>query len=499
MPISLILIRLINLLGLPLYLDEGIYIFWAKLFSTDQSFAYLSLSDGKAPLFMWLTASLHPIFHDFLLSGRFISVIAGGITLLSWMIILHSEINKKTAFLYWLLFLLVPYSFLIERMAFVDSLLTAFISLATMFLILSFKNTGFLQKWWLIILGGLFAGVSLGLAYLTKTSAWAFLIVLLIISLVWAIRSSIRKKYLQVFSILLSVGVMYLAYHELVSDFRIGAQRFWGMIDIKEAELTYTLPQIFNTFFVKHNFMFTYSGSVPFIFSYFTVYLGALLLPAVIGIIWIFKSRRDLLWIFIYCFVATLGIFLSARMMSSRYFYPVVPSFIALATLGAIQLWESIRYGKAILVSILLILFIQSLLFIINPLHAFYSYDDQGFFSSGYLTALGLTKIQEELKVSPSSNVLAVSGIWGIPDGVGVELSDIGVETVGLDNWLGTSNINLEKIKNSPKPNKYLYLTLDEENALPILGKYYNYTIINEFVRPESNSKVYLIKLGQQK
>lgn len=499
LPIILILVRLINLLGLSLYLDEGIYIFWAKLFSVDQSFAYAPLTDGKTPLFMWLVAGIYPIFHDFLYSGRFISVISGGIALLSWMIILYSEVNKKTVFWFWLLFLLVPYAFLIERMAFADSLLTAFVSLTTMCLVLSFKNTHSLKKWWLVAIGGFFSGVSLGLAYFTKTSARAFLVVLLIVSLIWIIKSIIQKKYLSAFGAFLSAGIMYLIYHELISDLRIGAQRFWGMIDIKEAELTYTLPQIFDTFFIKHNLLFIYQGSIPYLSSYFAVYLGVLILPAIIGIIWIFKFKRNLLWIFIYFFIATLGIFLSARMMSSRYFYPVVPSFIALAAFGAIQLWEKIKYGKFFLGIILLILFIQSSFFLINPLQAFYSYDDRDFFVAGYTTALGLMEIKKELEASSSDTVIGVSGIWGIPEGATVVLSDIGIETVGLSNWLGGNNVNLANLVNNPKPNKYLYLTLDETNALIVLGNKYNYTIINEFIRPISGSRVYLIKLGQAK
>jgi len=483
-------------MALPLYLDEGIYIFWAKLFSLDPSFAYTPLTDGKAPLFMWLTGSFNQYFNDFLLTGRLISTFSGGITVLSWMIILQKITSRKMAFLFWLLFLVTPYAFLIERMAFVDSLLTALISLGTMSLVITFKKINSLKKWWLAVIGGFAAGTSFGLAYLTKTSTRAYLVVILIIGVLWLVKSLTQKKLAQTLLIIIVIGVMFAVYNELVTDFRIGSQRNWAMIEQKEAELTYTLPQIFHTFFVSSKFTLVYQDSLPFLVSYLSVYLGVLFIPFLLGSVWVFRNRRDLVWLFIYLLIGLVGTFFSARMMSSRYFYPLVPPFLALAGFGMNQLWDKASSGKIIFGIILGVLAVKSLFFLISPLNAFYSYDDQGFFVVG-VTAPGLAEIKQELKNNPQESIVGVSGIWGIPDGVTTELPQ--VEVVGLTNWLSDDHVDLGKVASSPKPNKYLYLTLDEKNALPILDHFYSYTIIYQFSRPYSHKKVYFLKLGEPK
>src|SRR5258708_6450189 len=133
--ILLVLLRSFHLLTFPLYLDEGIYLAWAHLIAKDLSLAYVSLNDGKTPLFMWIVASLsHSIQSSFLIA-RMLSVIAGGVTAVSWTHITKITFGKKYMRWYMLLSLIVPYLYFVERMGFVDSLLTAFASLSLVFLL----------------------------------------------------------------------------------------------------------------------------------------------------------------------------------------------------------------------------------------------------------------------------------------------------------------------------------------------------------------------------
>src|SRR4030043_655222 len=76
------LLRLINLTILPIFADEAIYIRWSQVMRVESTLRFLPLSDGKQPLFMWLTIPFLQIFSDPLLAGRFLSVVAGFVSLI---------------------------------------------------------------------------------------------------------------------------------------------------------------------------------------------------------------------------------------------------------------------------------------------------------------------------------------------------------------------------------------------------------------------------------
>src|SRR4030042_821895 len=68
------ILRLINLTILPIFADEAIYIRWSQVMRAEATLRFLPLSDGKQPLFMWLTIPFLKIFSDSLFAGRFLSL-----------------------------------------------------------------------------------------------------------------------------------------------------------------------------------------------------------------------------------------------------------------------------------------------------------------------------------------------------------------------------------------------------------------------------------------
>ncbi|KKU74843.1 MAG: hypothetical protein UX99_C0005G0003 [Candidatus Amesbacteria bacterium GW2011_GWB1_47_26] len=48
-------LRFWNLNSLPIFADEAIYVRWSQVMRAESSLRFLPLSDGKQPLFMWLT------------------------------------------------------------------------------------------------------------------------------------------------------------------------------------------------------------------------------------------------------------------------------------------------------------------------------------------------------------------------------------------------------------------------------------------------------------
>ena len=81
-------LRLPNLTLQPIFADEAIYIRWAQVMKSEPTLRFLPLTDGKAPLFMWIMMPMFKIFDsdligvdDPLFAGRFLSVLSGFSTL----------------------------------------------------------------------------------------------------------------------------------------------------------------------------------------------------------------------------------------------------------------------------------------------------------------------------------------------------------------------------------------------------------------------------------
>src|SRR3990167_653052 len=70
-------LRLFNLIGIPVFVDEAIYIRWSQIMRAESTLRFLPLSDGKQPLFMWITMPFIKFIPVPLFAGRLASVLAG--------------------------------------------------------------------------------------------------------------------------------------------------------------------------------------------------------------------------------------------------------------------------------------------------------------------------------------------------------------------------------------------------------------------------------------
>lgn len=157
-------LRLSNLTGptaQPIFADEAIYVRWAQVMRAEPTLRFVSVTDGKTPLFMWVMIPLFKIFSDPLFAGRFLSVIAGFSTLMGVFLLSHRVFGKKTAFWASFLYVIVPYTVFFDRMALVDSMLATFSVWSLYFLIWLVQKPG-LDK-------AMFLGYLLGGGVLTKT------------------------------------------------------------------------------------------------------------------------------------------------------------------------------------------------------------------------------------------------------------------------------------------------------------------------------------------
>lgn len=157
------LLRLPNLTSQPIFADEAIYIRWAQVMRAEPTLRFLPLSDGKTPLFMWAMIPLLKIFNDPLLAGRLLSVFSGFLTLIGVLFAGWRFFNKWVGVWSALLVAIIPYMVFFDRMALVDSMLTAFVVWTLVLAMVLIKNPRYDLAMCL--------GYLLGTAMLTKTTA----------------------------------------------------------------------------------------------------------------------------------------------------------------------------------------------------------------------------------------------------------------------------------------------------------------------------------------
>lgn len=196
------MLRLPNLTLQPIFADEAIYIRWAQVMKSVPSLRYLPMTDGKTPLFMWVLMPFFNIFSDPLFAGRFLSVICGLGTLLGVFFLTGSVFNKKAALVASALYVFTPYTLFFDRMAIVDSMLSAFTVWSAYFAVrgLKFPNLNLSVP----------LGITLGGAWLTKTPGYINLAILPVSILAWGRRNSSVIRLILFFTVAILIAlVMY--------------------------------------------------------------------------------------------------------------------------------------------------------------------------------------------------------------------------------------------------------------------------------------------------
>jgi 4-amino-4-deoxy-L-arabinose transferase-like glycosyltransferase len=166
------LTRLTNLANLPIFTDEAIYIRWSQIGAQDANWRFISLTDGKQPMFTWVTMMLLRLVPgDPLFSGRLTSVLAGlgtmiGIWLLSYELFRRRSVAWVSAFVY----LISPFTLWYDRFAIYDSMVAMF-SVWSLYL-----AVGLVRK--LTLDRALILGMVLGAGMLNKTSGFLSLYLL---------------------------------------------------------------------------------------------------------------------------------------------------------------------------------------------------------------------------------------------------------------------------------------------------------------------------------
>src|SRR3989338_5612572 len=162
--------RLVNLKLIPIFTDEAIYTFWAQVALNDPAQRFISLQDGKQPLFIWLAAVLQKFVSDPLIGSRLVSVLAGFGSIIGIYLLAKELFSEKVAKIAAVLYLILPFTLLYDKLALFDSLLTMFGIYAVFFAVKMVKK----PKLDISLLNGF----AIGAALITKSSGSFFLYLL---------------------------------------------------------------------------------------------------------------------------------------------------------------------------------------------------------------------------------------------------------------------------------------------------------------------------------
>ena len=180
--------RLINLTLIPIFTDEAIYIRWGQIALQDPVHRFISLEDGKQPMFIWLMLPALKWIPDPLMAGRLVSVFSGVLTLVGLVVLSWKLFGEKIGWFSGFIYIISPFFLLYDRLALYDSLTTALMVWA---LFLTILMADLLRLDIALLLG-----MIIGAGFLTKSSAQFALILLPSTLLLFDWKTKERRKRL---------------------------------------------------------------------------------------------------------------------------------------------------------------------------------------------------------------------------------------------------------------------------------------------------------------
>lgn len=388
-------LRLLTLKSLPIFTDEAIYIRWAQVALHDSSWRFISLTDGKQPLYVWAAMVFLKFIHDPLLAGRLVSVTSGFFTLIG-MVLLSYELfkNKRMAFLTGLLYVMYPFAQVYDRMALYDSMVGTFAVWAIYFSIRLVRSRHLATAY---TLGAIFGG-----AILTKTSGF-FTIALIPFTLLlhnftnsnWK-KALIRWAILALFAAIIS-QVMYLI---------LRLSPLYGMINEKNATFVYPLKE-----WLQHPFTYFWGnlhGLVSWLLEYLGFSYGLLLF---VGLLVFKKEWREKAVLVIYFLLPFIYLALFGKVIFPRFIYfmslmllPIIGWGLNFILNGVAYFLKKrdaqfVRFTKigVVLLFILYPLY-TSLIFAVDPIHAPIAGTDNVQYINGWNAGWGVDKSIEFFK-----------------------------------------------------------------------------------------------------
>lgn len=416
------ILRLPNLTLQPIFADEAIYIRWAQVMRAEPTLRFVSLSDGKTPLFMWLMIPLFKFIHDPLLAGRFLSVISGFFTMLGVFALGWRVFNPKVALWSALIYTIVPYTVFFDRMALVDAMLAAFLIWALYFALWLLKS----QRLDLaMILGYLFGG-----ALLVKTPAMLGILTLPATLVGFNFKNSQKYALVKLLGLwLVAIGIALIIYNIL----RLGPN--FAQLSSRNQDYIFSPVEILARPldpFIPH--LRDMIDWFPKLFTWSVIVLG------IIGVIRVIKEKNKIgVALLAWGLVPLLIQMALLKTFTARYLLFSITPFLVLAGYGMYQV-SNIKnnLSKAFLSVVALLLLIPAVYFdyllLTNPQNAPLPKEErQGYFED-WTAGYGFKEIANFLieQRKQGKVLVGTEGFFGtLPDGLYIYLDKVDITVVG--------------------------------------------------------------------
>lgn len=402
--LTALLSRIVNLLKVPIFTDEAIYIRWAQIGLADPAHRFISLTDGKQPLFTWFMYPALKIFDNPLFAGRIISVFSGIFAVAGIYLLAKELFGRTTARLASLIYLISPFAIVYDRLALMDSLLAA-IGIWSLYLEVMLIKKPRLDL-------SLILGFTIGLGVLTKSSA-LFSLYLLPFSLV--IFDFKSKKIIRLFAKWLGFGcISFIIIQVMYNLLRLSP--WFYLVKQKNYSFILTLPEFMKAPFAL--FMPNLNGLIPMLISYLTwpVFI-AVAAGAITALI---RKERKILLLLVWFIFPFLSLAAFGKVIFPRFMlFMVYPLFI----IAAYLLSETINWSKRISKPFVLIIpavlfyaFFQSLVLIINPVYADIPKSDRNQLFDDWPSGYGVNEVISYIKNKSLEGkvVLGTEGTFGL-------------------------------------------------------------------------------------
>ncbi len=372
--------RLTNLTKLPIFTDEAIYIRWSQIGSRDANWRFISLVDGKQPLFTWIMMVFLRFIRDPLLAGRLVSVIAGIFTTIGiWFTAQELFKSKKISFIASFLYIIIPFGLFYDRMALYDSWVAAF-SIWNLYLAILLVRRLRLDV-------ALLLGLTLGMGMLNKTSGFLSLYMLpgTLLLFDWRHTGRVKRVMLWIVYVCLAAAISQLLYSVL----RLSP--LFGMIEQKNALFVYPLGE-----WLTHPFNFLI-GNIHGLFDWAINYLTwPIFFSAMFAGFSLWKFPREKLLLLGWWFAPFFALALDGKVLYPRFILFMILPLMILSAVAVAWIWDHFK-GSVWRWVFVVILFFGSFYadyyIITNPVYAPIPDADAGQYINDWPAGWGISQV----------------------------------------------------------------------------------------------------------
>jgi 4-amino-4-deoxy-L-arabinose transferase-like glycosyltransferase len=468
--------RFVNLTALPIFTDEAIYIRWAQIAKQDASWRFISLTDGKQPLFVWGAMVTLRFLSDPLEAGRLVSVISGffsmiGIGLLAREIFKSTKTGLFASFLY----IIYPFALVYDRMALMDTM-TAMFSIWSLYFAILLVRTLRLDV-------ALILGMILGGGVLTKTSG--FISIYLLPTTLLLFNWKREKRYQRLLEWVGFAALAVIMSQLYYSILRLSP--WFHMIAQKDITFIYPIKE-----WLEHPLRFLYGnlkGEFDWLWRYLTIPLFSLLVLSVL-IVW--KKFREKVLLIIWFITPFIGLALFGKVLYPRFILFMTMPLLVLAAWALNYLSNKIT-SKLLLFTLYFLLFAYPLYFdtkiLFSVLTAPIPKSDKNQYVHDWPSGWGIRETVDILEKKAKDKKITVytEGNFGLlPYGIEIYLVDNpNIEIIGL--WPPPREYTEEmKIKIKNKPTYYVsnqFEKLEDNWSGKLVGKWHKGNNANRYLR----------------